>query len=113
VVACRNNSAGGDGIEGPPFLNDYIVEFSYQVGGITYTGVHDSPVEVRPNDSFEIRYNPASPEENNSLGSTGASGAQIGALMTWSFVLLVVVALLMTWFHHGRPSLPSIHDLTE
>ena len=109
MVACRHNS-GGDGIEGPLFLNDYIVEFSYQEEGITYTGVLDSPVEVQPGDEFNIRYNPLNPEENNSLGSAGDSGVQLGTLITWSLFLLILIALLRT--HHGL-SLPSAHDLTE
>lgn len=47
----------------------YAVCFSYTVDGITYEGVTNSPVEVEPRDKFAIRYNPANPEENNSLES--------------------------------------------
>jgi hypothetical protein len=50
-------------------LAHYAVGFSYRVDGIQYKGVLSSPVEVQPGDTFSIRYNPAHPEQNNSIAS--------------------------------------------
>jgi hypothetical protein len=78
-----------------PILTGYIVEFSYVVNGRTFTGVLDSPVEVQPGDTFDIRYNPANPQENNSLGSSGDSGARIATLTTSILLLVVLITLLI------------------
>jgi hypothetical protein len=90
----------------PPILTGFIVEFSYDVNGRTYTGILDSPVEVQPDDKFDLRYNPAHPEENNSLGSTGDSGTRIATLTTFFLGLLILVALLMRLLLHVRRLLP-------
>jgi hypothetical protein len=50
-------------------LAHYAVGFTYEVDGVQYKGVLSSPVEVQPGDTFAIRYNPAHPEENNSVAS--------------------------------------------
>jgi hypothetical protein len=57
----------GTGVEDQ--IAHYVVGFTYQVNGTSYNGVLSSPVEVQPQDKFSIRYNPAKPEENNSLES--------------------------------------------
>jgi hypothetical protein len=57
----------GGGVEDQ--LAHYAVGFRYDVAGVTYKGVLSSPVEVQPQDTFSIRYNPAHPEQNNSIAS--------------------------------------------
>lgn len=94
VVACRQSTYVDAG-EGAPSLADYIVEFSYTVGGRTFTGVLDSPVEVQPGDTFNIRYNPTNPEENNSLGSPGHVGTRIGSVIIFLLILLIVAPFLL------------------
>jgi hypothetical protein len=85
----------------PPVLTRYVVEFSYSVNNSTYTGVLDSPVQVEPNDQFDIRYNPGKPEENNSLGSDGNSLVLLSnlvlVLLGITLVLLLVRRFLPHW----------------
>jgi len=50
-------------------LAHYVVTFTYNVNGTTYTGVLSSPVQVEPHDKFALRYDPDHPEENNSIAS--------------------------------------------
>lgn len=78
-----------------PLLTGYIVEFSYSVEGRIYTGALDSPVEVQPSDCFNIRYNPARPEENNSLSSNGDTGSQMASIMMALLVVAISLGLLI------------------
>jgi hypothetical protein len=81
----------------------YAVGFTYQVKGITYKGVLNSPVEVQPHDKFPLRYNPEHPEQNNSLASKYESGwlkyyPYIFAALLIGFVVFDVVRSL--FFRH-------------
>jgi hypothetical protein len=75
-----------------PILRGYVVTFSYAVDGRTYNGVLNSPVEVEPHDTFDLRYNPAQPDENNSLGSEG------GLASTYAFMGAALVILMLVFF---------------
>lgn len=82
-----------------PALVGYIVEFSYIVNGTKYTGVLDSLYEVECGDEFHIRYNPAVPRENNSLGSSGDTDSRIASFTTPLLVTLLLVALVLHFMH--------------
>jgi hypothetical protein len=73
-----------------PLLSGYVVSFTYFVDGRRYEGILDSPGEVEKHDTFDIRYNPLNPEQNNSNGSNNS------LTTIYCFVLgaLMILALL-------------------
>jgi hypothetical protein len=78
--------------EGP--IPNYVVTFTYKVGGIDYEGMTISPVEVELKSRMTIRYNPRHPEQNNSFDSeTGWAGpaAKVEEALVLCLVLLAVV----------------------
>jgi hypothetical protein len=83
----------GAGVEDQ--IAHYSVGFTYKVNGVDYNGALSSPVQVEPHDTFQLRYNPDHPEENNSIESeldrpwfrdyTYIIGALILGLMLYGF----------------------------
>ncbi|HXE08915.1 MAG TPA: DUF3592 domain-containing protein [Acidobacteriaceae bacterium] len=78
-------------------LSGYAVGFRYSVDGTSYGGTLNSLVEVEPGDRFEIRYNPQSPEENNSICSKNSPSSILSPIIG-----VLIAALILILFAKDR-----------
>ena len=90
VVECRPDifSVSFD----PPTAPEYLVTFSYDVAGHTYTGAYRAGTRYEPGESFQILYDSRNPSQNTrsdrprrlrSKVLIVVFGAGLGALLIW------------------------------
>jgi hypothetical protein len=95
VLSCREVGPRvyGGAWKGDLPLNGYATAFRYIVDGRTYDGILLSRSELREGDRFNIRYNPARPDQNNSL-ATKLDSVNDSALWAYLFLLILLLAAL-------------------
>lgn len=71
VVSCTpvRSTYYGTSRDGWAPTGGWAVNFAYTAAGKKFEGIFNSRNEVEMGDTFAIRYNPANPEENNTLDS--------------------------------------------
>ena len=85
--------------EDNPGRDYYVVHFRYMVEGQTYGGNFESRNPVPPEDTFEILYNPANPQQNTKSESIPPRNSKIVFAAIVAIVIAVVafVAVLLFW----------------
>ena len=61
------------------FSGRYLIVFSYQIAGATYSGEFRSSVELKEGDTFPLRYDPRNPEKNDGGGQSSSLLSNIAA----------------------------------
>jgi hypothetical protein len=77
-------------IDGQESLDGWLVAFRYLVDGRSYDGVHVSSSEWQVGEKFPIRYNPAHPDQNDSL-TTKLDALNDSVL--WAYFIFLVLLL--------------------
>jgi hypothetical protein len=86
--------------EDNPGRDYYIIHFRYMADGQTYGGNFESRISYPPEDTFEILYNPANPEQTTKSGAVPTHKSRTNFALLLAIVVVVLTFIAFILFRH-------------